>query len=155
MKIRFIFTASFFLVIFLLSCKQAADRASGGDRLFLTADPQSIGFNGTSSLTVTATDENGVPLPDGTLISFDVDLAGNVSPRNVHLLNGTATSTYHATFVSGQITITAFSGSVEATTTITVADDVQENVFVSANPATFGSGGGTSLITAVVTDTSG
>jgi len=155
MKIRVIFTVTFFLVIFLFSCRPAGDRASGGDHLFLTADPQSIGFNGTSTLTVTGTDANGVPLPDGTLVSFEVDLAGNVSPRNVRLLNGTATSTYHATSTSGNITITAFSGSVDATATITVADNVEENVFVSANPATFGSGGGTSLITAVVTDTSG
>src|SRR3990172_252546 len=140
---------------FWLSCHEAGNIAPGGAHLLLTANPQQIGLKGTSALTVTGISENGLPLPDGTLVSFSVNEAGNVSPDTVHLLNGTATSTYHAKFVSGEITITATSGSVEANTTITVADNIEENVFVSANPATFGAGGGTSLISAVVTDDSG
>jgi hypothetical protein len=145
----------FLLLPFCLSCHQANNIAPGGALLFLIAEPTQIGFNGTSTLTVTGTEETGVPLPDGTKVSFGVDLAGNVSPSTVQLLSGTATSTYHATFTAGEITITATSGSVEANTTITVVDNIQQNVFVSANPTTFPTGGGTSLISAVVTDDSG
>lgn len=143
------------LALAALSCKEADNAASGGSRMSLSANPQQIGFNGTSSLTVTGTDENGTPLPDGTQVSFSVTEAGSVSPRTVSLIGGTATTTYFATFVSGDITITARSGSVQATTTVSVADNILQNVFVSANPATHASGGGTSLISAVVTDGSG
>ena len=155
MRITFLFVFILFILMSLLSCKPASDAARGGSQLFVSADPEAIAENGTSTLTVTGTDENGAPLPDGTEVSFEVDLAGNVSPRTVRLQNGTATSTYHATFVSGDVTITAFSGSVEATTTITVADTIHEDIFVTASPATFGNGGGSSLITAAVTDDSG
>jgi hypothetical protein len=152
-----IFACSILLVtIFLaLSCKESENAASSGSRLFLTADPQQISFNGTSSLTVSGSDENGTPLPDGTQVSFSVTEAGSVSPRTVSLVNGTARSTYHATFVAGDITITAISGSIEANTTVTVTDSKDQNVFVSANPANLPNGGGSSLISAVVTDASG
>jgi len=142
-------------LILLLSCHQAADIAPGGAQLFLSANPQQVGFNGTSQLTVMGTDENGAPLPNGTHVAFHVQEAGNVTPDSVQLINGTANATYHATFVAGDITISATSGSVEATTTVTVSDNTDQNVFVSANPATFGPGGGTSVITAAVTDSSG
>jgi hypothetical protein len=123
--------------------------------LILSADPSEIGLSGTSELTVTGTDENGNPLPDGTTVAFSVDQAGRVTPAAVQLMNGTATSTYFATFSSGEITVTATSGSVQARTTIVVSDDIEESVFVSANPGSFPSGGGTSVISAVVTDGSG
>ncbi len=148
-------TIVFLFGVFLLSCKQATNVAGGNARLILSADPPQIGLKGTSSLTVSGADENGAPLPDGTRVSFSVDISGRVSPSAVQLLNGRATSTYFATLSAGNIKITATSGSVEASTTITVADNIEENVFVSANPSTFPTGGGTSVITAVVTDGSG
>ncbi|MCI0555066.1 MAG: PKD domain-containing protein, partial [Anaerolineae bacterium] len=40
-------------------------------------------------------------------------------------------------------------------TTITVADDEEQRIFVSADPSTLPTGGGTSVISAVVTDGSG
>src|SRR3990172_3678832 len=136
---------AYLLLLFSMGCKEG-DFAPGGARLFLSASPQQIGFNGTCELTVTGVDEEGRPLPDGTEISFRVDEAGTVTPNPVRMLNGTAVSTYHATFIAGEITITAISGGTEANVTITVADELEENVFVSANPATFGPGGGTSVI---------
>lgn len=155
MKIPAFITFLFALGFLCLSCEDGNNVAGGNSRLILSADPSEIGISGTSSLTVSGTDENGLPLPDGTSVSFSVDQAGRVTPGAVQLLNGSATSTYFATFSSGEITITATSGSVQARTTITVADNIEENVFVSANPGSFPSGGGTSLISAVVTDGSG
>jgi len=142
------------LFLTFLSCK-SANVASTGSSLLLTANPQQIGSKGTSVLTVTGTDENGAPLPDGTTVSFSVKEAGRVSPNAVQLVNGTATSTYFATVVSGDITITATSGSTQASTTIGVADSLAKKVFVSANPALLSGGGGTSVISAVVTDNVG
>lgn len=151
-----VFASILFLVILcFLSCKESGNIASSGDHLFLTANPPQISFNGTSSLTVTGTDENGAPLPDGTVVSFRVNEAGRISPNSVQLLSGAATATYFATHSAGDIMVTATSGSVQASTTVTVADNIAQNVFVSANPATFPAGGGTSLIGAVVTDDSG
>jgi hypothetical protein len=151
----FIFTTLVLASFFCLSCDDDNTVARSDSRLILSADPSEIGITGTSSLTVQGTNENGVPLPDGTTVTFSVDQAGRVDPAAVQLVNGTATTTYFATFSSGEITITATSGSVQARTTITVADNIEENVFVSANPGTLPSGGGTSVISAVVTDDSG
>src|SRR5687767_10903675 len=137
------------------ACDEAGQIAGANSRLILSADPAEIGISGTSSLTVRGTDETGNPLPDGTRVAFSVDQAGRVTPSSVELINGVGTSTYFATFSSGEITVIATSGSVQARTTITVADDVEENVFVSANPGTLPSGGGTTVISAIVTDDSG
>jgi PKD repeat protein len=139
----------------LLSCNQARDVASGGSHLFLTADPPQINVTGTSTLTVTGADENGAPLADGTVISFRVDQAGRVSPSPVHLQGGQAVSTFYAVNYAGDVTVTASSGSVEANATITIADTRKKNVFLSAEPVSLPPGGGTSLISAVVTDDSG
>jgi hypothetical protein len=143
------------LTLVCVSCEDGNTVAGGNSRLLLSADPSEIGITGTSSLTVQGTEEDGTPLPDGTTVTFSVDQAGRVDPAAVKLVNGIAATTYFATFSSGEITVTATSGSVQARTTITVADNIAENVFVSANPGSFPSGGGTSIISAVVTDDSG
>lgn len=149
-------SAIVFLALLLCqSCSQSSNVASGGAHLFLTANPPQVSVNGTSELTVSGTDENGVPLEDGTVVSFSVDQAGRVSPNSVHLLGGTGTTTYFSTNFTGDITVTATSGSVAANTIVTVSSDLIENVFVSAKPSTFPTGGGTSLTSAVVTDGSG
>ena len=144
-----------FCSLILASCDEGDSVAGGNSRLLLSANPAQISLSGTSSLTVTGTDENGQPLPDGTRVSFAVDQSGRVDPAAVELINGTGTTTYFATLSAGEITITATSGSVQAKTTVTVADNIEENVFVSASPATFPTGGGTSVISAIVTDDSG
>lgn len=137
------------------SCKEGDRVAASNARLILFAEPSQIGIGGSSTLNVSGTDEDGLPLPDGTIVTFSVDKAGRVTPSSVTLMGGSATSTYFATASAGDITVTATSGSVQARTTITVADNVQERIFVSAVPASFPTGGGTSIISAVVTDTSG
>lgn len=144
-----------FLAIFCAACKEGGNVAPGGSRLLITADPQSISLNGTSQLTVIGTDEDGIPLPDGTQVTFSVAQAGSISPSTVQLSNGSATTTYHASLVAGDITITAISGGVEATVTVKVADNIERKVFVFATPAKLPDGGGTSFISAAVTDTSG
>lgn len=142
------------LPVLVASCGHTGDVAGGTDRLLLSADPQQISAGGSSILTVTGTDENGIPLPDGTTVSFAVDKSGRVSPSSVQLAGGSAETKYFATLAPGEITVTATSGSVEAQVSITVADTIEQKVFVTANPETFPSGGGTSVITAIVTDTS-
>lgn len=137
-----------------ISCHTKNDVAGGTDRLLLSADPQQISAGGSSTLSVTGTDENGLPLPDGTTVSFAVDKSGRVSPSSIQLVGGFASTKYFATLAPGEITVTATSGSVQAQVSITVADTIAQKVFVTANPDTFPSGGGTSVVTAIVTDTS-
>jgi PKD domain/Bacterial Ig-like domain (group 1) len=143
------------LTIICAACKEGGNVAPGGSRLLLTADPQSISLNATSQLTVVGTDEDGVPLPDGTQVAFSVTEAGSVSPSTVQLSNGSATTTYFSSLVAGDITITAVSGGVQASITVKVADNIERKVFVFATPAKLPDGGGTSLISAAVTDSSG
>jgi hypothetical protein len=141
--------------LFCFTCSSSGPVAPGGARLILNADPEQITFEGTSSLTVSGTDDDGQPLADGTRVTFSVDQAGRVEPNSVELVNGTASATYVPANVAGEMTVTATSGSVQASITITVADDIERRVFVSAIPATLPSGGGTSIISAAVTDISG
>lgn len=143
------------LLLASCSCKQSENIASEGSHLFLTANPAQINANGISTLTISGTDAYGSPLADGTVVSFRVDKAGRVSPSPVELKDGRALSRYYATNFSGEVTITALSGGVEANASITVADTREKNVFVSADPPSLPSGGGTSLISGVVTDDSG
>src|SRR5947207_2493479 len=112
-----------FVFLVCVSCKQANNVAPTGSQLFLSANPPQIDLNGTSVLTVTGTDDKGASLPDGTRVNFSVTEAGRVTPSSVALVNGAATSTYFATKFSGDITIIAVSGGLEAKTTVTVANN--------------------------------
>jgi hypothetical protein len=149
------FVACVGIVLLCIACGSSGPVAPGGARLILNADPEQITFEGSSTLTVSGTDEDGQPLADGTRVAFSVDQAGRVEPNSVELVNGTANATYMPANVAGEMTVTATSGSVVASITITVADDIERRVFVSAIPATLPQGGGTSIISAAVTDISG
>ena len=154
---RAILPLTFFSIVLVIfpSCQNAQHVASSSSHLVISADPQSIDIGQSSSLTIFGTDENGGPLPDGTSVSLSVLEAGRVSPSSVSLRGGTATSTYFSTNATGNMTITATSGGIQSSTTITVSDTLDRKVFVSAVPATLPTGGGTTVITAVVTLGSG
>jgi PKD repeat protein len=154
---RAILALAFFSLVLLVfpSCQNAQHVASSSSHLVISADPQSIDIGESSTLTIIGTDGNGAFLPDGTSVSLSVLEAGRVTPSSVTLHGGTATSTYFSTNATGNMTITATSGGVQSSTTITVSDSLERKVFVSAVPATLPTGGGTSVITAVVTFGSG
>lgn len=140
----------------IFACNQVDQVAPGGSKLSIFAQPDTVATNGISTITVTGTRANGAPLPDGTVIHFSVNQAGTISPNPVETQGGTATTTFHAANISGDIIVSATSGDAPpATVTIHVGEARASHVFVSANPSVLPPTGGTSKITAIVTDTNG
>jgi len=144
------------LIFVCLSCNQVDQTAPGGSTLTLTAQPTSINSQGTSTLTVGGARATGAPLPDGTVVHFQVQQAGTVSPNPVETKNGIATSFFHAGGFSGDVVILATSGGISsASVTVTVGEARPTHVFVSASPSVLPPSGGTSHLRAVVTDNAG
>jgi|GEM_PF-6644370 len=149
-----------FLIAILLAslpvpgCKEAGVTPNG-TVLSLTAQPQQVAILGTSNVTGSGT-TNGTPLADGTVLRFVVETGtGRFSPATSETKNGTATVKFLASGVAGKVSISVVSGSSVATTEIEVIGDTNERIFLLANPPDLPAGGGTSALTAVVTDSLG
>jgi hypothetical protein len=146
--------ATLLFCIAALSCKDSSV-APGGTALNITAEPQQIAINGTSTLTGSGT-ANGSPLADGTVLRFVLESGtGRITPASAEVKNGFATAKFQASGVEGKATISVVSGSATASIDIEVIGDTNERIFLIANPPDLPSGGGTTELTAVVTDSIG
>jgi hypothetical protein len=112
------------IVLSVLACGKASPVAPSGTTLSISANPSTIGLNGTSTITVIGRQPNGNPLNPGTEIIFSAD-RGSIDPIAKIQSNGIATATFHADGRSGTVHISAVTGG-------------------SAGGGTSGSGGGTS-----------
>jgi hypothetical protein len=104
----------------------------------------------------------GIPVHNGTHVSFSTDL-GSVSPTDVTTVNGVATAQFSGNGQSGVADVHATSGAAKdpaATTTsgvgstikLTVGGAAAARVLVTANPSRVSANGGSSTITATVSD---
>jgi len=151
---HFRFLTALLLCLACLTCKDDSV-APGGTALNITAEPQQIAINGTSVLTGSGT-ANGAPLPDGTVLRFVLETGtGRITPASAQTTNGVATAKYHASGVEGKATISVVSGSASASIDVEVIGDTNERIFLIANPPDLPGGGGTTELTAVVTDSIG
>ncbi|HEX3525978.1 MAG TPA: invasin domain 3-containing protein [Thermoanaerobaculia bacterium] len=112
------------IVLSVLACGKASPVAPSGTTLSISANPSTIGLNGTSTITVIGRQPNGNPLNPGTEIIFSAD-RGSIDPIAKIQSNGVATATFRADGRSGTVHISAVTGG-------------------SAGGGTSGSGGGTS-----------
>jgi len=112
------------IVLSVLACGKASPVAPSGTTLSISANPSTVGLNGTSTITVIGRQPNGNPLNPGTEIIFSAD-RGSIDPIAKIQSNGIATATFHADGRSGTVHISAVTGG-------------------SAGGGTSGSGGGTS-----------
>jgi hypothetical protein len=116
-------------------------------------------LNGSTDIIAQVIEPSGTPPQHGTTITFTTNL-GSIQPPTAETdVSGRVTVKFLAGTSSGTATITAISGGVSATGTnaikIAVGSAAVGLVSLSASPATLSSAGGTSTITATVTDTSG
>jgi PKD repeat protein len=152
-RIFYIFVLSLFCLS-LVRCKDDTV-AANGTVLNLTAEPQQVAIHGTSNLTATGT-FNGDPLPDGTVLRFILESGtGSIDPSSAETKAGSASVKFEASGVAGKATISVVSGSSTATIDIEVIGDTDERIFLIANPQDLPSGGGTTTLTAAVTDSLG
>jgi hypothetical protein len=107
----------------------------------------------------------GVPVQNGTHVTFSTDL-GSVSPTDTTTVNGVATVQFIANGQSGIADVHATSGSakdatgtttsgVGSTIKLTVGGAAAARVLVTASPSRVSSTGGSSTITATVSDANG
>jgi hypothetical protein len=109
---------------------------------------------GTSTGTTSSTAGAGTPVQNGTLISFTTTV-GSIQPSEARTHNGQVTVKLVTGSQSGTATITAYSGGASKQITIKIGTAAASHVQVTASPQSLGSGGGTSAISALVTDDGG
>lgn len=154
------------------SCDKVPLLAPTGTVINLFAGTNSVSLNSQVQITATAI-ENGVdvgtgtgagtgtsragagtPVQNGTVISFTTTI-GQIQPSEARTHNGQVTVQFITGTQSGTATITAYSGGASKTLQLKVGTAAASRVAVSASPQSLGSSGGTSTISALVTDDGG
>jgi hypothetical protein len=111
--------------------------------------------SGSGGTTTTTRSGNGTPVQNGTVVSFTTSI-GRIEPAEARTHNGEVTVKLITGSVSGVATITAYSGGASAQiTNLKVGAAAVKSVTLAASPATLGSSGGSSTISATVTDENG
>jgi adhesin/invasin len=147
--------ALFALAAVLPSCDKAPLTAPPTSTIFLQANPTFVIANGgVSVVTAVVVEPAGTYAPDGTEVSFFTTL-GRIDPLG-KTVNGIASVNFVSDARSGQATLTAISGSVNATLTngISVGSFNPALVLVTVDPPTI-SPGRAGQLTATVLDASG
>lgn len=103
--------------------------------LLVSANPNDIPVNGTSTITVIARNSDGSPVSAGQTIVLTSTL-GTLNPsRPTTRSDGTATSTLSAGVLSGTSTITAVLGASDAATTTVSIRDAATSIALTADPS--------------------
>jgi hypothetical protein len=111
--------------------------------------------NGTTEIRATVLEPSGTPVQNGTTVTFTTNL-GTMSPGEARTLNGVATARFVANGESGSAAIKAISGGATSEAlTLTVGAAAANGISLNANPTRVPAGGGPSVVSATVTDTSG
>src|SRR6266511_4530486 len=154
----FLVTAiAFGLTVLAAACERVPLLAPSGSTITLTTATAALGFNGTADIIAQVIEPAGTPPHSGTHVTFTTSL-GTIQPLEAQTdLNGRATVKFLAGGASGVATITAISGGASVSATgalrIAVGAAAVAGVVASANPSVVSSTGGTSTISAKVTDT--
>jgi hypothetical protein len=109
---------------------------------------------GSGSGTTTSTAGAGTPVQNGTLISFTTTI-GTIQPSEARTRNGQVTVQLVTSSQSGTATVTAYSGGASKTLQLKVGTAAAGRINLTATPQSLGSGGGTSTISAAVSDDGG
>jgi adhesin/invasin len=130
----------------------------GGGQLTLVAADASLPADGTSTTTITATarDNHGNPLPDGTIVKFQTD-RGLITPAQAPLANGQAEATLLSGTTVGMATVSASCKGLGATVRVQFTQSTTggspANLFVTKSADQLPADGTTTAtITAIVAD---
>ena len=141
-------------------CNKVPLLAPSGTTITLGTSSAIVQSNGTAEVTATLLESSGTPVQNGTTVTFSTNL-GRLSPVEARTTNGVATATFQASGSSGVAEIRAVSGGAKPADTanpslkITVGAAAAGRISVTASPTTVPLTGGTSAISATVSDTSG
>lgn len=137
------------LLIFSSYCKKVPFYAAEGATLLISTDRKYLNPGGeTAVITVIGFNAEGEALHDHTMVIFSVTL-GELSQSEIELMQGRAVVEFRSSNISGIAEIRARSGNISAEPDpleITIGSAALDNLSISANPSSFGPGGGRSRI---------
>jgi PKD repeat protein len=137
------------LMIFCYYCKKVPFYADEGAVLIISADKTYLNPGGESAvITVLGFTGEGDALHDHTMVLFSATL-GTLSSSEVELMQGRAIVEFISGSISGVAQINARSGNITAEPApleITIGSAALDNLSISANPSSFGFGGGRTRI---------
>ena len=157
------------LPLVVSSCDKVPLLAPTGTVINLFAGSNSVSLNSEVDITATAIENGadvgtgtgsttrsgaGTPVQNGTVISFTTTI-GRIEPSEGRTHNGQVVVKLITANQSGTATITAYSGGASKTLQLKVGSAAASRVLVTATPQTLGSSGGSSTISAQVTDEGG
>ena len=140
-------------------CDKVPLLAPGLSTITLSTTNTVVQSNGTAEVSATVLEQSGTPVQNGTTVTFSTTL-GTLSPHEARTVNGVATVQFVANGQSGIAEIRATSGAAKPSDTanpslkLTVGGAAAARVLVTASPSRI-SAGGTSTVTATVSDTNG
>jgi hypothetical protein len=148
-------TALVLLAVLQLTCNQVILTAPSGATITVVANPGFIAANGeVSVISALLIEPSGSPVPDGTVVQFFTTL-GSIDEQG-KTNDGVARVNLVSDSRSGSADITASSGPVSGTTTVTIGSGRPSLVIVAADPVHILSNGPRqSRIVANVFDASG
>lgn len=143
-------------LLLAMSCSKAALMAPTSSTLTLVVGRPTVGLGASVNVTALVYEASGTPVHDGTVVAFFATL-GTLSPAQATTTNGQATVQLVTGTQSGVSEITATSGGAKlaSAVTVTVGAAAASRVDLAASPIALPSTGGTSVLTATVTDTGG
>lgn len=139
------------LVLLTVGCDKAPLTAPTDSAVTLFANNTVVALNGTVEITANVTEPGGVPVQNGTQVTFTTTL-GTLEPAEARTSSGRATVRLNAGGASGIAQVRAFSGGATAEALeIRVGAAAATAITVSASPSAVGANGGTVEILAVAT----
>lgn len=142
-------------MLFVAACDKVPLLAPTESTVNLTISTTTLAVNGTAQVIATVIEQAGTPVQNGTLVTFTGSL-GSFDPPDAVTQNGRAVTTFRAGGQSGTAMIGAVSGAARAEEVeVRIGGAAAEQVVVRAEPTSVPVTGGTAVIIAVVTDTSG
>jgi PKD repeat protein len=145
--------------VLTIACQKVPLLAPSGSTITLTAAASALPLNGTTQIIAQLIEAAGTPPHEGTRVTFTTSL-GRFEPAEADTdVGGRAITTFVAGTSSGVASITALSGGTSVTAAnavkIQIGAAAVGQIGANASPATLPATGGTSLITATVSDVSG
>jgi len=153
--------AGHFLMLGLLalmgpSCDKMPLTAPSNTTITLYAARLTVGLGGSVEITATVIESAGTPVQNGTVVTFTATL-GSITPLDARTSDGKVTVLFNAGSQSGTAEIRALSGgnSVKDALKLSVGAAAASRVDLLANPTALPATGGSTQLTAIVTDASG
>lgn len=123
--------------------------------LLVSASPDNIAVEGTSTITIIGRKSDGSPVAGGQEVILTTTLGSLDPARPVTQSDGTTTSTLTAGAQAGTATVTAILGASDPATTQVTIRQAATDISIQANPASITTAGGSINLTAFVTNAQG